>query len=116
LAIISFSRQDFTTAIDSFIRVMPPPLGNTIADVFLEANRTVYRLNEKRQKLAADISNGLSGLMNLVEGSSSAFRKGAQTLSDRTKEVANLQSGGIRLSKKRRSKHKWRTHRQKPRK
>lgn len=116
LAIVSFSRQDFTAAIDSFIRVMPPPLGNTIADLFLEGNRTVYRLNEKRQKLASDISGGLSQLMNLVEGSSSTFRKGATVLSERTKEVAGVQSGGIRLSKKRKTKHKWRTHRQKLRK
>jgi hypothetical protein len=87
LAIVSFSRQDFTSAIESFIRVVPPPLGDALADAFLDANRTVYKLNEKRQKLSDDIVAGLQTIMGLGKTVGSQVSEGAKTL---TTQMQNL--------------------------
>ena len=59
LAVISFSRQDFTSAIDSMLRIIPMPIGDSLADSFLDMNRTVDQFNEKRIKLTDDVWNGL---------------------------------------------------------
>jgi hypothetical protein len=88
LAMISFSRQDFTSAIESFIRVIPPPIGDAIADTFLDANRTVYRLNEKRKKLVDDLSEGLEMLMNVGNQAGTKIGEGAQKLITTAKTVA----------------------------
>jgi hypothetical protein len=88
VAIISFSRQEFTTAIEAFIRIVPPPLGDAIADAFLDANRTVYRLNEKRKKIVEDITAGLQAIVNTGKSVGSQAAQGAQTLMNRTKEAA----------------------------
>jgi hypothetical protein len=96
IAIVSFSRQDFVAAIDSFIRVVPPPFGDTIADLFLETNRMVYRIDEKRVKLAGDISAGISLISGFAKDISSEFSKGATSLSEKTKVAA---VSGIRTVK-----------------
>jgi hypothetical protein len=88
IAIVSFSRQDFTAAIESFIRVIPPPIGDTIADLFLEGNRAIARLNEKRKKLAADISKGIALVSDAANAVSSSFSEGASKLAEKTKEAA----------------------------
>lgn len=88
IAIVSFSRQDFTAAVESMIRVVPPPFGDTIADLFLEGNRAVARLNEKRKKIAADIAAGIELVSGLVGEVSSTVKEGADTLADKTKEAA----------------------------
>jgi hypothetical protein len=59
LAVISFSRQDFTSAIDSMLRIIPMPIGDALADSFLDMNRTVDQFNDKRIKLTEDVWNGL---------------------------------------------------------
>jgi hypothetical protein len=66
LAIISFQRQDFTSAIDSMLRVLPPPLGDSLGDGFLELNRTADQLNDKRIKLTDDIWNGLLLVQQMI--------------------------------------------------
>ena len=58
-AVISFSRQDFTSAIDSMLRIIPMPIGDALADSFLDLNRTVDQMSEKRIKLTEDVWNGL---------------------------------------------------------
>ncbi len=58
-AVISFSRQDFTSAIDSMLRIIPMPIGDALADAFLDMNRTVDQMNDKRIKLTEDVWNGL---------------------------------------------------------
>jgi hypothetical protein len=58
-AVISFSRQDFTSAIDSMLRIIPMPIGDALADGFLDINRTVDQMNDKRIKLTEDVWNGL---------------------------------------------------------
>jgi hypothetical protein len=88
IAIVSFSRQDFTAAIESFIRVIPPPIGDTIADLFLEGNRAIARLNEKRKKLAADISKGIALVSDAAGTISDTFSEGASKLAESTKEAA----------------------------
>jgi hypothetical protein len=88
IAIVSFSRQDFTAAIESFIRVIPPPIGDTIADLFLEGNRAVARLNEKRKKLAEDISKGIALVSDAAGTVSNTFSEGASKLAESTKEAA----------------------------
>ena len=88
IAIVSFSRQDFTAAIESFIRVIPPPIGDTIADLFLEGNRAIARLNEKRKKLAEDISRGIALVSDAAGTVSNTFSEGASKLAESTKEAA----------------------------
>jgi len=80
IAIISFSRQEFTIAIESFLRAVPPPIGDSIADAFLDANRTVYRLNEKRKKITDDIVKGLKTVMGFGEKVGSTINTGANVL------------------------------------
>jgi hypothetical protein len=58
-AVISFSRQDFTSAIDSMLRIIPMPIGDALADGFLDINRTADQMNDKRIKLTEDVWNGL---------------------------------------------------------
>jgi hypothetical protein len=84
IAIVSLSRQDFTAAVESFIRVVPPPFGDTIADLFLEGNRAVARLNQKRIALANDISKAFETISNAFGG----IAEGATELGQKTKEVA----------------------------
>jgi hypothetical protein len=84
IAIVSLSRQDFTAAVESFIRVVPPPFGDTIADLFLEGNRTVARLNQKRIALANDIATAFETISNAFGD----VAKGATELGQKTKEVA----------------------------
>lgn len=84
IAIVSLSRQDFTAAVESFIRVIPPPIGDTIADLFLEGNRTVARLNEKRIALANDIAKAFEAISEAIGG----ITEQATALGEKTKEVA----------------------------
>ena len=134
VAIISFSRQEFTTAIEAFLRIIPPPIGDAIADTFLDANRTVYRLNDKREKIGNDITAGLQAIMSMGSKVSDQVSEGAQTLINRTQQaVGKAQEmsqqatnvaqqttqpvgGRHRLSRKHRNKNKWKTLRKTPKK
>ena len=131
LAIVSFSRQDFTSAIESFIRIIPPPMGDALADAFLDANRTVYKLNEKRKKLTDDVVSGLQTIMGLGNSVGAKVSEGAKTL---TSQMQNLPTpspvqaptpppvqaptpppvsvgGRQRFSRKKHKKAKWKTTR-----
>lgn len=128
LAIISFSRQDFTSAIESYIRIVPPPMGDALADAFLDANRTVYKLNEKRQKLTEDIVGGLQSIMGISKNVGSQVTQGAKSLVSELKSLppapamptlpsapsappAPKGAGRQRFSRKRQNKSKWKTTR-----
>lgn len=131
LAIVSFSRQDFTSAIESYIRIVPPPMGDALADAFLDANRTVYKLNEKRVKLTEDIVGGLQTLMGVGKGLGSRVKQGAQTMVSELKSISSAPAapapeapkpapeapapaptgGRQRFSRKRRTNSKWKTTR-----
>jgi hypothetical protein len=87
-AIISLSRQDFVAAIESYIRIIPPPIGDTIANTFLEGNRAIAKIDEKRIKLGNDISNGLNQLSELSNSISSSMKEGFDSLAKQTQAVA----------------------------
>ena len=92
IALVSLSRQDFTAAIDSFVRIIPPPVGDAIADVFLEANRTVARLDQKRVALSNDISKAF----NAISGLFGDAADNAVALGEKTKEVAKQGVGQVK--------------------
>ena len=93
IATVSLSRQDFAFAIESFIRVIPPPIGNTVADLFMEGNRMVGRLNEKRRKLGEDVSKAFSAIGNAVEGlsekASAQLKQGADAVATQAARVSS---------------------------
>jgi hypothetical protein len=88
VAMVSFSRQDFVSSIESFIRVIPPPIGDIIANNFLEANRTVARLDEKRIKLGNDIATVFQQISAIAENVSTQMKDGLNQLAEKTKEAA----------------------------
>ena len=103
VAMVSFSRQDFAAAVDSSIRVIPPPIGDAIADSFLEVNRMAGRINEKRIKLANDISSALGSIATAATGVSTSVKEGAQTLATKTQEAAIDTAAKISAAKDRAS-------------
>ncbi len=121
IAMISFSRQDFAAAIESSIRVIPPPIGSTIADLFVEGNRMIAKLDQKRQKLGEDIYNGIKIFTDAIAGVSSQFKEQANTFATKTKEVAKQGvqatreiletkpqvAGKKKLTRHRKRKNKW---------
>jgi hypothetical protein len=117
LAMISFSRQDFAVALESILRVIPPPIGNMLADTFTEGNRAVGRISEKTTKLAEDISSGLAMVTDLAGRVSESFEKSASSLTSQVRAAAAAvppsvpppQQAGQRHRFSRRAKrvHKW---------
>ena len=91
-AIISLSRQDFVAAIESYIRMIPPPIGDMLANTFLEGNRAVARIDEKRIKLGNDIANALNQISQLADTVSSSMKEGFDTLAKQTVEAASKAS------------------------
>lgn len=87
-AIVSLSRQDFVAAIESFIRIIPPPVGDMIANTFLEGNRAVAKIDEKRIRLGNDVANGLTQLSTITNSVSSSMKEGFETLAKQTQEAA----------------------------
>ena len=88
-AIISLSRQDFVAAIESYIRMIPPPIGDMLANTFLEGNRAVAKIDEKRIKLGNDIANGLNQISQLANTVSSSMKEGFDSLAKQTMEAAS---------------------------
>ena len=121
LAMVSLSRQDFAFAIDSFARIIPPPIGNTIADLFTDSNRTIARLNQKRAKLGQDLSTAFSSLGQVFEGVSEKAKQNTDILAKRVAEVSAsdavakakgigtgaLKAAGKSLSRRAMKKDKW---------
>jgi hypothetical protein len=87
-AIVSLSRQDFVAAIESFTRMIPPPIGDMIANTFLEGNRAVAKIDEKRIRLGNDVANGLNQLSTITNSISSSMKEGFETLAKQTQEAA----------------------------
>jgi hypothetical protein len=88
-AIISLSRQDFLAAIESYIRIIPPPIGDMLANTFLEGNRAVAKIDEKRIKLGNDIANALNQISQFSDSASSSMKEGFQELAKQTREVSS---------------------------
>ena len=112
IAIVSFSRQDFTAAIDAFLRVVPPPFGDMVADIFMDGNRLVARIDAKRQKVGEDIAGAVQLIGDFMEN----FKNDANTFADQTRAAAAMPSklGGRRhgFSRKTSRHKKWKTRRQ----
>jgi hypothetical protein len=87
-AIISLSRQDFLAAIESYIRVIPPPIGDMLANTFLEGNRAVAKIDEKRIKLGNDIATALNQISQISDSVSSSMKEGFESLAKQTQEAA----------------------------
>lgn len=139
LAMISFGRQDFTAAIESMLRVIPMPIGDALADAFLELNHMADRVSSKKDKLVDDVWAGLQTIQSLTQQVSGVagdaldrVKSGTESMMNAVKEVQNgeiptaepveLDSipvaqpvrGGRRktLSNKKAKRRKWRTRRQ----
>jgi hypothetical protein len=96
LATISFGRQDFTSAIESMLRIIPMPIGDALADSFLDVNRTVDQFNEKRVKLTDDVWNGMLLLQQVLAGISATVQSTAGDALSRVKSGANMLLDAIR--------------------
>jgi hypothetical protein len=88
-AIISLSRKDFAAAAESYIRLIPPPIGDMLANTFLEGNRAVAKIDEKRIRLGNDISDALTQLSELARSVSTAAEEGFKTLAADTVAAAS---------------------------
>jgi methyl-accepting chemotaxis protein len=89
IAMIAFSRQDFSAAIESYLRAIPPPFGDTIADLFMEANRLGARLDEKRRKVASDITTALGTIANVIQETYDRVQQGINKVSSRVTDVGD---------------------------
>jgi hypothetical protein len=88
IALVSLSRKDFGAAVESFIRIIPPPIGDMIANTFLEGNRAVAKIDEKRIKLGNDISNALRMISETFTSLSSTMKEGVSNLAEQTRQAA----------------------------
>lgn len=95
IAMVSFSRQDFAVAIESFLRAIPPPAGDTIADLFMEGNRLVARLDLKRQKLASDITVAIGTIANVIEGVSTRINTGVSKVNEQVEHASRLKNDAL---------------------
>lgn len=95
IAMVAFSRQDFTAAIESFLRAIPPPAGDTIADLFLEGNRVIARLDAKRRKLANDIIVAIGTIANIIEGISDKINEGVSKVNAQIEKASKMKDKAI---------------------
>lgn len=94
-AMVSLSRKDFAAAMESFIRIIPPPVGDMIANTFLEGNRAVAKIDEKRIRIGNDVANGLTQLSTITNTLSSSMKEGFETLAKQTQEAASNAKNAI---------------------
>jgi len=95
IAMVAFSRQDFTAAIESFLRAIPPPAGDMIADLFLEGNRFVAKMEAKRQKVANDIIKAIATIATILETVSNQVQSGISKVSENVNRVAQMKDQSI---------------------
>lgn len=128
VAIVSFSRQDFAAAIEAMLRIIPPPMGDMVANLFVEGNRAVARIDEKREKLVSDITGGIQTIGQALGSTGEQVQEGAEKLIAKTQEAAKgstalsrarelgsiglsrarAKGGRMRFSRRRRRQTKWR--------
>ena len=108
IALISLSRQDFAAAIEAYARAVPPPFGDVLANTFLEGNRGVARINERRIQLGNDLSDAFTALSDVAVSVSESAREGLKTLASETAMAAKSAqppTGGFHRRSRRKS---WR--------
>jgi hypothetical protein len=126
-AMISLSRQDFVAATEAYIRTIPPPIGDVLANTFLEGNRAVAKIDEKRIKLGNDISNALTQLSSVASSVSASMKEGFKSLAAQTAAAAKTGSDAVSSARasvptkltggfhKRTKRKSWRTRRMRTR-
>jgi len=88
IALICFSRQDFAAAIEAYLRIIPQPVGDLLADNFFEINRMAGRMNQKRIKIVNDITTAFAAIRDSATELSAEAKKGFDTLIEETKKAA----------------------------
>jgi ElaB/YqjD/DUF883 family membrane-anchored ribosome-binding protein len=87
--------QNLVAATESYIRIIPPPIGDMLANTFLEGNRAVAKIDEKRIRLGNDISNGLGQISQLASTASTAMKEGFESLAKQTREAASNSKNSV---------------------
>jgi len=98
IGLIAFSRGEFSTAVESYFRAIPPPIGDMLADMFLDVNRTAAGLNMNRVKLVKDLSSAFLLLEDSVGGIADVVKeglKGAQEKASQATMVSNRLKEGF---------------------
>jgi len=95
IAMVAFSRQDFTSAIESFLRAIPPPAGDMIADLFLEGNRFVAKMEAKRQKLAYSIASAINTVATVIEDISNRLNSGLSNVSAQVTRASQMKDRAL---------------------
>lgn len=119
ISLVSLSRQDFAAATEAYARAIPPPFGDILASTFVEGNRAVAKVNERRVKLGEDLSNAFGQLAEMIKGDTASTTEGLKVLAAKTSEAArstakrgydklNEVRGGFHRRTKRKA---WRTPR-----
>ena len=111
IALISLSRQDFAAATDAYVRAIPPPFGDMLANTFTEGNRAVAKVNARREQLGTDLANAFTMISESLSGPAKEAQEGLKKLADKTRVAAATPpptTGGFHRRTKRRA---WRTPR-----
>lgn len=116
IALVSLSRQDFATATDAYIRAIPPPFGDMLANVFTEGNRAAGKINARREQLGEDLAAAFKMISESLSGSEvQNAQQGFNSLATRVRESARLPSpvltGGFHRRTKKRTWRRRRTQR-----
>lgn len=119
ISLVSLSRQDFASATEAYARAIPPPFGDILASTFVEGNRAVAKVNERRVELGEDLSAAFGQLSEMIKGDSASTTEGLKVLATKTSEAARSSAkrgydklNEIRGGFHRRTKRKaWRTPR-----
>ena len=90
IALVSLSRQDFAAATDAYVRAIPPPFGDMLANVFTEGNRAVAKINVRREQLGEDLASAFKMISESLAGSSDKAREGLSALREKTLAAAKM--------------------------
>lgn len=90
IALISLSRQDFAVAMDAYVRAIPPPFGDMLANTFTEGNRTVAKIDSKRVQLGEDLVAAFKLLSEATKDISADAKEGLKTLTEQTATAAAM--------------------------
>jgi hypothetical protein len=95
IAMVSFSRQEFTVAMESFLRVIPPPAGDMIADLFMESNRFVAKMEAKRQKVANDIIKAIATIATILENINNQIQSSISKVRENVNRAVELKDRAV---------------------
>lgn len=87
IALVSFSRQDFATAIESMLRITPG-IGSMLGDLFLAGNSTFAKIDQRREDLVKDINAGIVTILSMFQGMTSGLETQANTFQQKLQNVA----------------------------